>query len=118
MHIGTTFMMTNINEKKKTRTHHEPIQPLLLTPNRHWLEIGAYCFFGVDFKGWKRAVSIALSRKNKLGIVDESLKRSTLRSDLGKAWDRVNDIVLGWLLNSVYENQPRPLLMNVLCSDL
>ena len=36
-------------------------------------------------------------------FVDGSLKTSSSRTEHGKAWDRVNDVVLGWLLNSMDE---------------
>ena len=38
-----------------------------------------------------------------MGFVDGTVKRSTSRAVLAKAWDRVNDIVLGWLLGAVDE---------------
>ena len=49
---------------------------------------------GVGFKGWKRAMFIALSGKNKKGFVYGTIKRSTTYTTQGKAWYRVNDIVI------------------------
>lgn len=48
-------------------------------------------------------MSIALSGKNKLKFVDGSIKRHVNSVSLGKAWDRVNDVVIGWLLNAMDE---------------
>ena len=77
--------------------------PYFLHPTDIGLEIVTNLFTSVGFKGWKRAVNIALSGKNKLGFVDGSVKRSTTSISLGKAWDRVNDVVIGWLLNAIDE---------------
>ncbi|XP_057532909.1 uncharacterized protein LOC130810800 [Amaranthus tricolor] len=38
-----------------------------------------------------------------MGFVDGTIKRSSTNSANGKAWDRVNNMVLGWLLNVVDE---------------
>ena len=61
-------------------------------------------FSGTRFKGWKRSVSIALSGKNKMGFVDGSVKKSTSNAMYAKAWDRVNDVVLGWLLEKIFKS--------------
>nr|GEW60435.1 hypothetical protein [Tanacetum cinerariifolium] len=50
------------------------------------------------------ADSVALiKRKNKIGFIDGSCKRSNTDDVLGEQWDRVNAIVLGWILNSTSE---------------
>nr|GFB56122.1 ribonuclease H-like domain-containing protein [Tanacetum cinerariifolium] len=41
--------------------------------------------------------------KNKTGFIDGSCKRSNTYEVLGRQWDRVNVVVLGWILNSIYE---------------
>ncbi|XP_060178069.1 uncharacterized protein LOC132608001 [Lycium barbarum] len=56
-------------------------------------------FDGRRYGGWRRAVIIALSAKNKLGFTDGSLAVPTSDSALLKAWIRCNDMVLLWLLN-------------------
>lgn len=80
-----------------------PAGPYHLHPTDTGLKIVLNVFTGVGFKNWKRSVSIALSGKNKLGFVDGIVKRSSSNATLAKAWDRVNDIVLGWLLGAVDE---------------
>ncbi|GKB01641.1 hypothetical protein Tco_0829685 [Tanacetum coccineum] len=42
-----------------------------------------------------------LEGKNKIGFIDGSCKRFNTDEVLGKQWDRVNAIVLGWILNSI-----------------
>lgn len=43
-------------------------------------------------------MKIALSGKNKLAFVDGSLPRPTNNASKEKAWDRVNNIVMGWII--------------------
>ena len=60
-------------------------------------------FNGVSLKDWKRTMVIGLSGKNKMGFVDGSVKRSTTSTVNAKAWDRVNNVVMGWLLSVIDE---------------
>ena len=46
---------------------------------------------------------IALSGKNKMGFVDGLVKRSKTSTVNAKAWDRVNNVVMGWLLSVIDE---------------
>lgn len=55
-------------------------------------------FSDSGFMDWKRVMIIALSGKNKLGFVDGSLTSSTTNSTNMKAWDRVNNVVMGWII--------------------
>ncbi|GJX28486.1 putative RNA-directed DNA polymerase [Tanacetum coccineum] len=63
----------------------------------------------VKFKGtenyqvWSCAMLLALEGKNKTGFIDGSCRRSNTDEVLGRQWDRVNAIVLGWILNSISE---------------
>nr|GEV07186.1 ribonuclease H-like domain-containing protein [Tanacetum cinerariifolium] len=45
--------------------------------------------------------AFGFGRKNKIGFIDGSCKRSNTDEVLGKQWNRVNAIVLGWILNSI-----------------
>nr|GEU73400.1 DNA helicase [Tanacetum cinerariifolium] len=49
------------------------------------------------------AMMLALEGKNKIGFIDGSCRRSNVNEVLGRQWDRVNAIVLGWILNSIFE---------------
>lgn len=59
-----------------------------------------------SYGGWRRAVFIALSAKNKLGFIDGSITETTTCSPSFKAWNRCNDMVISWLLN----HSPKKLL--------
>jgi hypothetical protein len=61
-------------------------------------------FSGSGFLDWKRVMVISLSGKNKLGFVDGSLTRPTQNSASGKVWDRVNNVVMGWIIVVLYDS--------------
>ncbi|XP_075091715.1 uncharacterized protein LOC142171897 [Nicotiana tabacum] len=54
-----------------------------------------------NYSTWSRAMEIQLLGKNKLGLVDETLKKEDFDKELGHQWDRCNSIVLGWIMSSV-----------------
>jgi hypothetical protein len=53
---------------------------------------------GNNYHTWKRSMPMALSAKNKLGFIDGSLAKP---AEDTSAWDRCNNMVLSWILNSV-----------------
>ncbi|XP_012845762.1 PREDICTED: uncharacterized protein LOC105965741 [Erythranthe guttata] len=55
---------------------------------------------GDNYGSWSRAVRMALRAKNKLGFVDGSHPIPTEKSDISN-WERCNDLVGSWILNSV-----------------
>nr|GEU78504.1 ribonuclease H-like domain-containing protein [Tanacetum cinerariifolium] len=77
--------------------------PLHLHPN----DFMALTIFSVKLKGtqnyqvWSYAMLLALEGKNKTGFIDGSCRRSNTDEVLGRQWDRVNVMVLGWILNSI-----------------
>ncbi|GKE10025.1 ribonuclease H-like domain-containing protein [Tanacetum coccineum] len=79
--------------------------PLHLHPN----DSATLTFVSVKLKGtenyqvWSCAMLLALEGKNKTGFIDGSCRRSNTDKILGKQWDRVNVVVLGWILNSISE---------------
>ncbi|GKE24157.1 ribonuclease H-like domain-containing protein [Tanacetum coccineum] len=79
--------------------------PLHLHPN----DTTALTVVSIKLKGtknyqvWSCAMLLALEGKNKIGFIDGSCKRSNTNDILGKQWDRVSAIVLGWILNSISE---------------
>ncbi|GJV55829.1 kinase-like domain-containing protein [Tanacetum coccineum] len=56
-----------------------------------------------NYQVWSCAMLLALEGKNKTGFIDGSCKISNTDDVLGRQWDRVNAIVLGWILNSISE---------------
>ena len=56
-----------------------------------------------NYNVWSCAMLLALEGKNKNGFIDRSCRRSNTDEVLGRKWDRVNAVVLGWILNSISE---------------
>ncbi|GJT48244.1 ribonuclease H-like domain-containing protein [Tanacetum coccineum] len=56
-----------------------------------------------NYQVWSCAMLLALEGKNKTGFIDGTCVRSNVDEVLGRQWDRVNAIVLGWILNSIFE---------------
>lgn len=56
-------------------------------------------FNGKGFAGWKRSFLIALSAKNKLGI--NGTCRAPSADSSFQLWNRCNDMVTSWILNSL-----------------
>ncbi|GJW19324.1 ribonuclease H-like domain-containing protein [Tanacetum coccineum] len=56
-----------------------------------------------NYQVWSCAMLLVLEGKNKTGFIDGSCRRSNTDEVLGRQWDRVNAVVLGWILNSISE---------------
>ncbi|XP_075504200.1 uncharacterized protein LOC142541583 [Primulina tabacum] len=56
---------------------------------------------GNNYNTWSRAMSMALTAKNKLVFVDGTFMRSSPEDLLYGAWIRCNSMVISWLLNAV-----------------
>ena len=54
-----------------------------------------------NFASWKRSMKTALSAKNKLGVVTGTFTSPPSTSPLFAQWQRVNDMVITWILNTV-----------------
>ncbi|GJT74729.1 ribonuclease H-like domain-containing protein [Tanacetum coccineum] len=79
--------------------------PLHLHPN----DSTALTVVSIKLKGtenyqvWSCTMLLTLEGKNKTGFIDGSCKRSNTDEVLGRQLDRVNAVVLGWILNSISE---------------
>ncbi|XP_075109063.1 uncharacterized protein LOC142180863 [Nicotiana tabacum] len=71
-----------------------------------------------DYPGWRRALVIALSAKNKLGFIDGTLTTPPVDSGLQRIWARCNDMVLSWLLNSLSKEIAESVLYSQSAEDL
>ncbi|GJV79911.1 ribonuclease H-like domain-containing protein [Tanacetum coccineum] len=56
-----------------------------------------------NYQVWSCAMLLALEGKNKTGFIDGSCRRSNTNEVLGRKSDRVNVMVLRWILNSISE---------------
>ncbi|XP_074264214.1 uncharacterized protein LOC141586778 [Silene latifolia] len=83
---------TNIGMDDPLYIHHSDIPGVKL--------VGSL-FEGSGYGGWKRAMLIALSAKNKIGFIDGTIPKPAASASTAKNWQRCNDIVFSWILNSV-----------------
>lgn len=58
-------------------------------------------FDGTGYVSWRRTILVTLSVRNKLEFVDGSSARPPPDSPLARQWQRCNDLVLSWFLNSL-----------------
>ncbi|XP_019229824.1 PREDICTED: uncharacterized protein LOC109210807 [Nicotiana attenuata] len=58
-------------------------------------------FDGFVYHSWRRGVMRALSVKNKLGFIDGDCKRPDPDSSSYRLWERCDDMVSSWILNSL-----------------
>ncbi|CAA3023559.1 Hypothetical predicted protein [Olea europaea subsp. europaea] len=57
---------------------------------------------GENYASWSRAMTIALTVKNKLSFINGSMKKPDASdSDLVNSWIRNNTMVISWILNSI-----------------
>lgn len=78
-----------------------PASIYYLHPSDTGLKIVNEVFGGSGYNDWKRSMTIALSSKNKLSFVDGTLTKPASNSPVPKAWERVNNVVIGWILSSL-----------------
>ena len=81
----------------------ESLNPYLLHHSDHpGMQIVSQVLTSDNYNSWSRSIKIALSSKNKFGFVDGSLPKPD-GSDpvLLASWERNNQIVMSWLLNSI-----------------
>ncbi|XP_075099180.1 uncharacterized protein LOC142176039 [Nicotiana tabacum] len=74
--------------------------------------------YGKSYGGWRTTIVIALSAKNKIGFIDGSIKEPDLNSDTHKAWNRYNDMVISWLLNSLSKDIADSVLYSKTAKDI
>lgn len=58
------------------------------------------CSYMCNYNTWYRAVTMALTAKNKLGFADGSILRPSIEDLLYGSWMRCNSMVISWNLNS------------------
>ncbi|XP_015158648.1 uncharacterized protein [Solanum tuberosum] len=73
-----------------------------MSMSQGWGNLISFQLIGIEnYALWSRSIKLALLGRNKIGLVDESYKQEDISAELRGQWERVNAIVLSWLLNSV-----------------
>lgn len=97
----------------------EPSHPLYLHPSDHPGQIlVSTALNGENFNEWHRSMSLALSAKNKLGFVSGKFKTPGINSPYFDHWQRYNDMIITWLLNSIIPEIRSSLVYVFLASDM
>ncbi|XP_077237088.1 uncharacterized protein LOC143878727 [Tasmannia lanceolata] len=71
-------------------------------------------FNGENYSTWRRAMSIALTAKNKIGFVDGTITKPAPSNSSFTSWTRCNTMVLSWLINAI----TRDLADTIIYSDI
>ncbi|XP_059277559.1 uncharacterized protein LOC132031606 [Lycium ferocissimum] len=64
-------------------------------------------FDGTGYGSWRRNILVALSVRNKLGFIQGISTRPPDSSPLARQWQRCNDLVVSWLINSLTKDIAR-----------
>ncbi|XP_076929558.1 uncharacterized protein LOC143594010 [Bidens hawaiensis] len=84
--------------------------PLYFHPSDHPGMILVSKFFdGTGFGAWKRAITIALSAKNKFGFINNTLTMQNNEQQLA-VWQSCNDMAISWILNTLTRNISKSVL--------
>ncbi|XP_071689698.1 uncharacterized protein [Rutidosis leptorrhynchoides] len=80
-----------------------PNHPLYLHQNYHpGLILISKKLTGSDnYSSWRRSIMIALNAKNKLKIVTGEITEPAAKSNIKSHWDRTNDMIISWILNTI-----------------
>ncbi|WMV08840.1 hypothetical protein MTR67_002225 [Solanum verrucosum] len=77
--------------------------PLFLNPlDVSGAQIISFQLIGIEnYSIWHRSMRVALLGRNKLGLIDGTCAKDKFPSELGNNWERVNAVVLSWIMNYV-----------------
>ena len=93
---NTTQIIDDVNS-----VHH----PLYFHPNDHpgLVLISKKLIGSENYSSWKRSMMIALNARNKLKIINGEYPEPESTSALRPIWERANDMVISWILNTISE---------------
>ncbi|XP_019255045.1 PREDICTED: uncharacterized protein LOC109233619 [Nicotiana attenuata] len=70
-------------------------------------------FDNTRYGSWRRTILVALFLRNKLDFINGSSIKPPDNSPLARQWQRYNDLVVSWLINSLSENIVRKLAKDI-----
>ncbi|KAL2232986.1 UNVERIFIED_CONTAM: hypothetical protein Sindi_1478600 [Sesamum indicum] len=73
---------------------------------------------GMNFLTWSRAIKLALGAKQKLGFIDGTCTKPEENKSEIEPWERVDCMVVSWLLNSITKDIAEPFLYTTSAQDL
>ena len=108
---------TNGNSTQSTNPTMNPGSVYFLHPSDSNQKLVNITFSGIGFVDWKRVMTIALSGKNKMAFVDGSLPKP-IHNAAGRAWERVNNVVMGWIIGVLEESIAKSVLSYKTTKDI
>ncbi|GKC58716.1 cysteine-rich receptor-like protein kinase 8 [Tanacetum coccineum] len=104
---GTSTTTTTTTNSDEITSNH----PLFLHQTDHpGLFLISKKLTGSDnYSSWKRFIMIALNAKNKMKLVSGEFLEPTMESDLRAIWERNNDMLISWILNTGSNSAYAPL---------
>lgn len=75
-------------------------------------------FNGVGFADWKRSLIIGLVSKNKMAFVDGTLTKPAASSPDFKAWERCNNMLIGWIMTSIERSLAKSVMYYTSARDI
>lgn len=90
---------TNPNLAQPTINYSDP---LYMHPSENaGSSITPVLFDGSGYRSWRRGVLRALSVKNKIVFINGKLQKPDPNSPIFAQWERCDDMVMSWILNSL-----------------
>ncbi|GKB61616.1 cysteine-rich receptor-like protein kinase 8 [Tanacetum coccineum] len=79
--------------------------PLFLLPTDHpgLVLISKKLTSSDNYSPWRRSMVIDLNAKNKMKIVNEDFVEPNITSPIRALWERNNDMIISWILNTVVD---------------
>ncbi|XP_075095169.1 uncharacterized protein LOC142173471 [Nicotiana tabacum] len=93
---------TSVNVGVQKNFKIDPSDPLYLHPlDNPSVMLVFVPFNGVGYRSWRRNVLLGLSVENKLEFINGECKRPDSHSPTFRQWERCDDMVTSWILNSL-----------------
>lgn len=108
---------TKENQTKKIDPTMNPGSVYYLHPSNSSQNLVNITFSKTGFVDWKRVMTIALNEKNRMVFVDSSLPKPS-NNGVGLAWERANNVVMGWIIGVLEESIAKSVLSYKTAKDI
>ncbi|RVW18589.1 Retrovirus-related Pol polyprotein from transposon RE2 [Vitis vinifera] len=91
---------------------------LILCGDHPRLILVSHNLIGNNYNTWSKAMAMTLTSKNKIGFIDGTIPRAAQADILFNAWNRYNNMVTSWIINSISKDIADSLIFKVLWEEL
>jgi len=99
------FSDQNTSPTDDQDTSQNPSSPYYIHPNESPSSIIVTSpLAGNNYHSWSRSFKMALNSKNKIGFITSSIPVPTTKRALYPPWERCNNLIILWLLNSLSQS--------------